>query len=155
MTEEHIKDSFVARIWLEAGNNKKTVWRGHLRHVQSEEEKYFQNFMEMREFLGRVSGVIGPELTAQPLKDTAKLEPSEKLESGTVTNIRLKDCSKIQMPTKEQLTQAETIKAQSDPKSLQPVVGWGSKVFYSVLSTVLMFFWWLLIYSGGVVGNHS
>jgi hypothetical protein len=74
MVEEHSKDSFVARIWLEPGNNGDTTWRGHIRHVQGEEEVYFQDLMEMREFLGRVSGMTGPPLTAKPLKDATKSE---------------------------------------------------------------------------------
>ena len=85
MIGEHIKESFVARIWLEPSDNGGTTWRGHIRHVQGEEEENFQDLMEMREFLGRVSGVTGPALTAQPLKDAAKSEP------GTVTNMKQKD----------------------------------------------------------------
>jgi hypothetical protein len=50
-----------------------------------EEEEYFQDLMEMREFLGRVCGVSGPALTAQPLKEVTKSE------SGTVTNMKQKD----------------------------------------------------------------
>ena len=56
MVGEHSKDSFVARIWLEDGDNGDKTWRGHIRHVQGEEEVYFRDLMEMREFLGRVSG---------------------------------------------------------------------------------------------------
>ncbi len=85
MVEEHIKDSFVARFWLERGDSGDTTWRGHIRHVQGEEEEYFQDLMEMREFLGRVSGVSGPALTAQPLKEVTKSA------SGTVTNMKQKD----------------------------------------------------------------
>ena len=85
MVGEHSKDSFVARIWLEDGDNGDTTWRGHIRHVQGEEEEYFQDLMEMREFLGRVSGVSGPALNAQPLKDATKSE------SGTVINMKQKD----------------------------------------------------------------
>jgi hypothetical protein len=85
MVGGHSKDSFVARIWLEHGDNGDTTWRGHIRHVQGEEDEYFQNLMEMREFLGRVSGMNGPPLTAPPLKDTKKSAP------GTITNIKLKD----------------------------------------------------------------
>ena len=85
MIGEHSKESFVARIWLEHGYSGGTTWRGHIRHVQGKEEAYFQNLMEMREFLARVSGVTGPALTAQPLKDAAKSE------SGTVTNMKQKD----------------------------------------------------------------
>jgi hypothetical protein len=32
---------------------------------------------------------------------------------------------------------------------------WGSKVFFATLFCVLIFFWWLLIYSGGVSGHHG
>ncbi len=85
MVGGHSKDSFVARFWLEHGDNGDTTWRGHIRHVQGEEEEYFQDLMEMREFLGRVSGMTGPPLTAQPLKDATKSE------SGTVTKMKQKD----------------------------------------------------------------
>ncbi len=85
MVGENIKESFVARIWLEPGSNGGTAWRGHIRHVQGEEEEYFQDLMEMREFLGRVSGVMGPPVSAQPFKDATKSE------SGTVTNMKQKD----------------------------------------------------------------
>ena len=49
--------------------------------VQGKEEEYFQDLMEMREFLGRVSGVAGPPLTVQPLRDATK----------SVTNMKQKD----------------------------------------------------------------
>jgi len=64
---EHIKESFVARIWLEPGDNGDVMWRGHIRHVQG------------------MSGVTGPALTAQPLEEAMKSK------SGTVTNIKKKD----------------------------------------------------------------
>ena len=74
MVGEHSKDSFVARLWLEDGNNGETTWRGRVRHVQGEEEEYFQDLLELREFLGRVSGMEGPPLTTRPLKDVTKSE---------------------------------------------------------------------------------
>ncbi len=80
MIEEHVKESFVARIWLEHGDDGDTVWRGHIRHIQGEEKKYFHDLMEMREFLSEVTGVSGPPLTAQPLKSVPKAD------SGTVKN---------------------------------------------------------------------
>ncbi len=46
-------------------------------------EEYFQDLVEMREFLGRVSGVTGPPLAAHPLKEATKSE------SDTVTNIKV------------------------------------------------------------------
>ncbi|HEC11883.1 MAG TPA: hypothetical protein ENI80_01300 [Acidiferrobacteraceae bacterium] len=87
MGGEHRKESFVASIWLEPGNNGDATWRGHIRHVQGEEEEYFQDLMKMREFLGRVSGVTGPPLTTQPLKDATDSDS----DSGTVTNMKQKD----------------------------------------------------------------
>lgn len=56
-------DSFVARIWLERGSNGKPIWRGHVRHVQGDQEIYFQNLKMMSDFLARVSGVTGPAST--------------------------------------------------------------------------------------------
>ena len=56
-------DSFVARIWLERGSNGKPIWRGHVRHVQGDQEIYFQNLETMSDFLARVSGVTGPAST--------------------------------------------------------------------------------------------
>jgi hypothetical protein len=82
---EHIKASFVARIWLEHGDKGDAMWRGHIRHVQGKGEEYFQDLMEMREFLARVSGVTGPALTARPLGEAMKSK------SGTVANIKKKD----------------------------------------------------------------
>ncbi len=84
-TAKHVKESFVARIWLEQGDNGEAMWRGHIRHVQGKEEEHFQGLIEMREFLTRVSGVAGPVLTAQPPGK------STKSRQGTVTNIKNKD----------------------------------------------------------------
>ncbi|MBC8211403.1 MAG: hypothetical protein H8E21_10065 [Gammaproteobacteria bacterium] len=33
-------------------------------------------------------------------------------------------------------------------------VSWGPKLFYGVLIAVLIFFWWFVIYSHGVVATH-
>jgi hypothetical protein len=57
---EHVKESFVARLWFEPGTNGDAVLRGHIRHVQSEAEEYFQGLEGMRAFLGRVSGTHWP-----------------------------------------------------------------------------------------------
>jgi hypothetical protein len=64
MAPQGTLDSFVARIWLERGSNGKPIWRGHVRHVQGEQETYFQSLEAMSDFLERVSGVAGPALTA-------------------------------------------------------------------------------------------
>lgn len=61
-------ESFIARIWLERGSNGDSIWRGHVRHVQGEEEAYFQDLGAMSEFLERVSGVSGPRQTGEQAK---------------------------------------------------------------------------------------
>ena len=78
-------ESFVARIWLERGPNADPLWRGHVRHVQGEQETYFQDLEAMSDFLERVTGVRRPTLTAQPLEDATKSE------SGAVTDMKQKD----------------------------------------------------------------
>lgn len=60
MVEPKISGSFVARIWLEGEPQNNPTWRGHIRQVQGEEERYFQNLSEMKEFLERISGVPLP-----------------------------------------------------------------------------------------------
>ncbi len=72
MIGERVKLSFVARIWLENGNNGDAKWRGHVRHVQGEEEAYFQDLVEMREFMGRVSAVTESASIAEPFGEVTK-----------------------------------------------------------------------------------
>jgi hypothetical protein len=72
MENKHVPMSFVARIWLEVGTNGDPIWRGHVRHIQSNEEAYFQELGTLNEFMARVSGVTGPRLTAQSLNDATK-----------------------------------------------------------------------------------
>jgi hypothetical protein len=60
MVEPKTPESFVVRIWLEGESKDTSTWRGHIQHVQGEEEKYFQNLSEMRAFLEQVSGVPLP-----------------------------------------------------------------------------------------------
>jgi len=61
MENKQVSMSFVARIWLEAETNGAQIWRGHVRHVQSNDEAYFQNLKTLNEFLAQVSGVTGPQ----------------------------------------------------------------------------------------------
>lgn len=60
MAEEHVSVSFVARIWLETGRDGGAVWRGHIKHVQGDEARYFRDLAELGEFLERISGIPGP-----------------------------------------------------------------------------------------------
>ena len=61
MENKQVSMSFVARIWLEAETDGDTIWRGHVRHVQSNDEAYFQDLKTLNEFLAQVSGVTGPQ----------------------------------------------------------------------------------------------
>ncbi len=42
----------------------------------------------------------------------------------------------------------------SSGEKSKPASRWGQWLFYGVLVSILVFFWWLLIYSGGVVLHH-
>ena len=77
MTRKRVKDSFVARMWLESGNQESgiqegTSWRGHIRHVQSNEARYFQTLIEMNEFMSQLTGVKGPTWSTQSLGNSTK-----------------------------------------------------------------------------------
>ncbi len=69
MAKQGILDSFVARIWLERGSNGEPIWRGHVRHVQGEQEVYFQNLGGMNEFLEKITGVAGPDSAGRSTGD--------------------------------------------------------------------------------------
>jgi len=47
--------SFVARIWLERHGNGGPVWRGHIQHVQTGEERHFRRLTEMCAFMERLT----------------------------------------------------------------------------------------------------
>ncbi len=77
MEGKQVLESFVARIWLERGPNGDPLWRGHVRHVQGNQEAFFQDLDTMTEFLERVSGVSGPRPTAgsNAKEKTARARP--------------------------------------------------------------------------------
>ena len=54
------------------------MWRGHVRHVQGEEETYFQDLRAMSEFLERVSGVSWLRPTGDPVKGAKDRVTKEK-----------------------------------------------------------------------------
>ena len=47
--------SFIVCIWLEPGQAEHR-WRGHIRHVQSGQDAYFQDLMRMTEFVETIGG---------------------------------------------------------------------------------------------------
>lgn len=59
MENQQDQMSFVARIWREPGTNGDPIWRGHVRHVHSDDEAYFQDLGSLNVFLARVSGLPG------------------------------------------------------------------------------------------------
>jgi hypothetical protein len=75
MEEKKVLESFVARIWLERGSNGDPLWRGHVRHVQGNQEAFFQDLETMTQFLERVSGVPGPRPTAGPAENAGVPKP--------------------------------------------------------------------------------
>lgn len=50
------------------------------------------------------------------------------------------------MPVSNDKSDADTQKSKS---------AWGLKLFFATLVGLLVFFYWLLIYSGGVVPHHG
>jgi hypothetical protein len=50
--------SFIVRIWLESGSEpgEERRWRGHIRHVQSGKDVYFQDLRQMADFIESLSG---------------------------------------------------------------------------------------------------
>ncbi|MDH3644850.1 MAG: hypothetical protein OES38_22285 [Gammaproteobacteria bacterium] len=44
---------------------------------------------------------------------------------------------------------------ERNPGDRRRPAGWGGKLFVVTLIAVLAFFWWLLIYSGGVAPHHG
>lgn len=71
MIDEQTSKSFVARFWLEKAENGDARWRGHIRHVQSEEQQYFGNLEVLSEFLGRISGMSGFPITSEEVGQTS------------------------------------------------------------------------------------
>ena len=59
MCSGKVARSFVAHIRLERAASGEIVWRGHIRHVQSQKQKYFKELDEMRDFINSVAGESG------------------------------------------------------------------------------------------------
>ena len=59
MARSQILQSFVARIWLERTDDEDPRWRGHIQHIQGQEETYFQDLAEMSDFMEQFSGITG------------------------------------------------------------------------------------------------
>lgn len=68
MARSQILQSFVARIWLERTDDEDPRWRGHIQHIQGQEETYFQDLAEMSDFMEQFSGITADANTAYPDK---------------------------------------------------------------------------------------
>lgn len=65
MVRSQILQSFVARIWLERTDDEDPKWRGHIQHIQGQEETYFQDLTEMSEFMELVTGIRSPGVNTE------------------------------------------------------------------------------------------
>ena len=50
--------------------------------------------------------------------------------------------------------QKNELEENERPSQQDDSVSWGPKLFYGVFIAVLVFFWWLAIYSHGVTPTH-
>ncbi len=75
MEGKQVLESFVARIWLERGTNGEPLWRGHVRHVQGNQETFFQDLETMTEFLELVSGFSGLRASSEPAENAGAAKP--------------------------------------------------------------------------------
>lgn len=57
--------SFVASIWLESEPNGDARWRGHVKHVQSGRDGFFDDLGALGAFVEGVSGLSGSALRAR------------------------------------------------------------------------------------------
>ena len=80
MIKSQIKQSFVARIWLETTDEENPKWRGHIQHIQGQEETYFQDLTKMSEFMTQISGVSG--LDFNPDRDNVVTLTNHNLQSS-------------------------------------------------------------------------
>lgn len=87
MDRTKVSQSFVARIWLECGENGDPQWRGRIKHIQGQEEAYFHDLAEVSEFLEQVSGIPGPGLSV----DTAGVRGTRKRGAHGKSRRKLED----------------------------------------------------------------
>ncbi|MES9879385.1 MAG: hypothetical protein ABW185_00700 [Sedimenticola sp.] len=49
----------------------------------------------------------------------------------------------------------QTSKENEAEQTVKGATSWGPKLFFGTLVAILVFFYWLVIYSGGVVVHHG
>ncbi len=57
--EPRTPHSFVARFWVESEQEGIPLWRGHVRHVQGDQEIHFKKLNELCSFIEHVCGFTG------------------------------------------------------------------------------------------------
>ncbi len=73
--------SFVIRIWSEPDTERRQVWRGHIRHVQSSQATYFAEADRMFAFMEEITGSVIP--LSSETEETEELEPGEDIQSAS------------------------------------------------------------------------
>ena len=53
--------SFVLRLWLESTGGRSGEWRWKVHHVQTGDERYFRDLMDVLDFIGERSEVGPPQ----------------------------------------------------------------------------------------------
>ena len=53
--------SFVLRLWLESAGGESGEWRWKVHHVQTGEERYFRDLMDVLDVVGQRSDVRPPQ----------------------------------------------------------------------------------------------
>ena len=61
--------SFIIRLWLEPHEMEGQRWRGHIRHVQSPAEAYFNDFSRLLQFVEIHAGIPLPLKLESPARD--------------------------------------------------------------------------------------
>lgn len=73
--------SFVARIWLESGPNGDPRWRGHVQHVQSGRDGFFDDLHALRSLVEGISGIAGPALEPRSSRIARPRTPGTRIKS--------------------------------------------------------------------------
>lgn len=74
--------SFVVRFVQQEDEHNRPVWRGLIRHVQSREERHFQQLPDALQFIGRYVDLAGMDFPQDPLSTPLTPSKSERDAEG-------------------------------------------------------------------------
>jgi hypothetical protein len=126
MTKSHNVASFVLRftqeMWQDTQGEPHVRWRGHIRHVQGDEEERFTDFAEAVTFIQRYL----TELTADSFAgDEGASQEKVFNESFTLWEQFASSYSNMMFQAMEQtVKQSETVKEQLDEATKQALSAW-------------------------------